>query len=278
MNTINPFSGINLAGEGIFRGVTLALPFDVVRPLLPNGLLLGTQRDTPAGTHPVILSYNSLTNARMSIPSLMPPLTYHEFTLGVPHTYIARGGDITETSPGPYYYMPRLYLDNWWAVFGGVGFWGFLKTFAEFRVGAAEFSVASTNGDALTSLTWQTDGDPQRSVEAIRDTDDAYRFFLPVKRMLDQPLVSQVPPVGGPIFVVSDFQRRWDAATMRPLSTTETIEPAFQPTFRMKAGAALGARQSTHSPGIDDSKLGSYELIAPWRLSLPYLPVFPEWR
>ncbi len=276
MKTINPFSGINLYGEGVFRGVTLAIPDDVVRPLLPPGLMLGPQDDTRGGTHPVILSYNSLANARMSVPSLVPALTYSEFTLGIPHTYIARG-EIDATSPGPYYYMPRLYLNSWWAVFGGIGFWGFPKAYAGFDVGASHFRVRATSGERLTSLTWETDGDPQRPVDSIRDIDDRYRFFLAVRRMLDQPLVSQVPPQGGPIFVVSDFQRRWDAATMRPLTTTETLEPSFQPNFKMKQGASLDATQSLHSVGIDDNKLGSYELIAPWRLSLPYLPIFPAW-
>jgi hypothetical protein len=81
---------------------------------------------TPAGTHPVIASFNDLSRAQMSVPSLMPVLNYNEYTLGIPYTYIARGG-LNRNSPGPYYYMPKLFLNSTLAVIGGVAFWGFRK-------------------------------------------------------------------------------------------------------------------------------------------------------
>ncbi|MEO5818042.1 MAG: acetoacetate decarboxylase family protein [Gemmatimonadaceae bacterium] len=266
MNTLNPFSAINLGGNGVFRGVTLAVPKERVEALLPTGLALGEQSVTPAGTHPVIASFNDLTHAQMSVPSLMPVLNYNEYTLGIPYSYIARGG-LNRNSPGPYYYMPRLFLDSMLAVIGGVGFWGFRKVPATFQVDDDRFAIRGDGGQALTSLTWKASG-------AFKPVS-SYPNFEPIRRMLDQRLISQVPPLGGPIFVVSDFDRRWDAATLRPLETTIAIDEDFVPDVKSFASCTVG--RGTTSPGIDKSVLGSYELDTPWRLSFPYLPIMREW-
>ena len=87
----NPFAAINLHGDGTMRGVTLALPTDRVRDLLPAGMELGAQDVSPKGTHPVILFFHDMFRAQMSIPTLLPNMTYHEHSVGVPFTYISRG-------------------------------------------------------------------------------------------------------------------------------------------------------------------------------------------
>jgi hypothetical protein len=265
MNTINPFSAINLGGDGVFRGVTLAVPKERVQALLPSGLVLGEQTVTPAGTHPVIASFNDLSHARMSVPSLMPTLNYNEYTLGIPYSYIARSG-LNRNSPGPYYYMPKLFLDSMLAVIGGVSFWGFRKVPASFNVDGERFAITDS-GQALTSLSWTSAG-------ALKPVS-SYPNFEPIRSMLDQRLISQLPPLGGPIFVVSDFDRRWEAATLRPLETTLAIDSDFVPDCTSFAQYTVG--RGTTSPGIDKSVLGSYELVTPWRLSFPYLPIMREW-
>jgi hypothetical protein len=266
MNTLNPFSAINLSGDGIFRGVTLAVPTARVEALLPPGLVLRAQSVTPAGTHPVIASFNDLSRAQMSVPSLMPVLNYNEYTLGIPYTYIARGG-LNRNSPGPYYYMPKLFLNSTLAVIGGVAFWGFRKDPAFFHVEDDRFAIRTQGEQPLTSLSWKPTG-------AFKPSGD-FVNFEPIRKMLDQPLISQVPPIGGPIYVVSDFDRRWDVATVRPLETTLSIEEDFVPDCKSFATCTIG--RGTTAPGIDKSVLGSYELVAPWRLSLPYLPIMRAW-
>lgn len=266
MNTLNPFSAINLSGDGVFRGVTLSVPTALVTKLLPPGLALGAQGVTKPETHPVIVSYNELTRAQMSVPSLLPILNYYEYTLGIPYTFIARGG-LNHNSPGPYYFMPKLFLNSTLAVIGGVAFWGFHKTPARFNVGDEHFNILTGQGEQLTSLEWEPSGDFMPIA--------GYPNFEPIREMLDQPLVSQVPPTSGPIFVVSDFDKRWDAARLRPLRTTLTIDEDF--VHGCKSFAQCTAGPATTSPGIDRNVLGSYELIAPWRLSMPYLPIMRAW-
>ncbi|MEP6733532.1 MAG: acetoacetate decarboxylase family protein [bacterium] len=270
MNTLNPFSAINLHGDGVFRGVTLAAPIESVESLLPSGLALGDQTVTPKGTHPVIVSFNDLSRAVMSVPTLLPVLNYHEYTLGIPYSYVSRGG-MNRNSPGPYYYMPRLYLNSVLAVLGGIGFWGFLKRLASFKVDEEQFIISTETDELLTSLTWKPAGEHRPVGE--------YAFFEPIRQMLDQPLISQLPPLDGFPFVVSDFDKRWDVATVRPLETTVEIDAAFVPQFRSSVRAQLNGKTLRETArGIDKSPLGSYELVAPWRLGMPYVPLMRAWE
>ena len=256
----NPFAAINLNGTGTMRGVTLALPTDRVRDLLPAGLELGDQQVTPAGTHPVILFFHDMFRAQMSIPTLLPNMTYREHSVGVPFSYISRGS-ITPGFPGPYYFMPKLYLDNFWATLGGLVFWGFAKEMATVNVTAESYTVTSMAGQRLTSLAWKKlDGEHR----PIRE----YPNFEPVRQMLSQPIISMLPLAMGPFFILSDFDKQWETATVCPMQTSLEVDVEYVPGYPGGRTPASG-----WSPGIDQSVIGSYELRALWRLSLPYPPL-----
>ena len=265
-----PFNLVNLHGQGTFRSVTLALPTAQVLRFLPAGLVLGPQDVTPPGTHPVILSFNALYRAEMSVPTLLPSLTYHEFTFGVPFSHLPAGplaralGSLTgqrDAAPrGPYYYMPRLFLDSVLATLGGVVFWGYAKKLARFTVGADRFAIQGEDGRPQVSLGFAAVGQPQPVA--------ALPHFAAVQAMLDQPLLSQLPAALGPIFVVADFDKQWDTATLRPLHTSVRAEAEFVPGFGPGSHPASGVAE-----GIDASVLGSYELNAAWLLGMPHAPV-----
>jgi hypothetical protein len=87
--------------------------------------------------------------------------------------------------------------------------------------------------------------------------------------MLSQPIISMVPASLGPFFILSDFDKNWDVAAVQPIQTGLEVDVEYVPGYG-------GGRYpvSGWSPGIDESVLGSYELRAPWRLSIPYPPVF----
>ena len=266
----NPFNRVNLHGQGLFRSVTLALPLAQVRSLLPAGLLLGPQAVSPVGTHPVIVSFNALQRAEMSLPTLMPALTYHEFTLGVPYCLLPRGrlgraaaalSGRAETRPyGPYYYMPRLYLDSVLATVGGLLDWGYAKRLARFTVSADCFAIRGEDGTPLIDLAFEATGPAQPPADLPH--------FAAVRDMLDQPLVSQLPAALGPLFVVADFNKRWDQATLRPLRTQVRVSSSVVPGF----GPALHPADG-QAEGIDQSVLGSYALDAPWLLGMPHVPL-----
>jgi hypothetical protein len=266
MTSANPFAAINLNGTGTMRGVTLALPTDRVLDLLPAGLELGEQQVTPAGTHPVILFFHDMFRAQMSIPTLLPNMTYHEHSVGVPFAYISKSG-ITPGVPGPYYFMPKLYLDNLWATLGGLFFWGFAKEMASVTVTADSYTVNSMTGQRLTSLTWKN-----LKKQAFRPIAEVENFE-PVRQMLTQPIISMLPAAMGPFFILSDFDKDWQTATVSPLETSLEVDIAYIPGYPCGRFPAAG-----FSPGIDRSVLGSYELRAPWRLSLPYPPLLAARR
>ncbi|HUI77146.1 MAG TPA: acetoacetate decarboxylase family protein [Bryobacteraceae bacterium] len=260
MTPPNPFAAINLNGDGTMRGVTLALPAGRVRDFLPAGLELGTQDVTPPGTHPVILFFHDMFRAQMSIPTLLPNMTYHEHSVGVPFSYLS-SGSLTPGNPGPYYFMPKLYLDNFLATLGGLLFWGFAKEMGSVTVTAERYTVTSLTGLRVTSLAWKPEEADYRPIAE-------YGNFEPVRQMLSQPVIALAPASIGPFFILSDFDKAWDVATIRPLHTALEVDVEYVPGF---AGGRYPA--DGWSPGIDSSVLGSYVLRAPWRLSLPYPPL-----
>jgi hypothetical protein len=262
MTPANPLAAINLNGTGTMRGVTLALPTDRVRNFLPAGLELGEQKVTPPGTHPVILFFHDMFRAAMSIPTLLPNMTYREHSVGVPFSYLS-SGSITPGFPGPYYFMPKLYLDNLWATLGGLVFWGFAKEMASVTVTADSYTVNSMAGQRLTSLGWKK----PRQEECLPIAE--YPNFEPIRQILSQPIISMLPMAMGPFFILSNFDKAWESATIRPLETSLEVDVEYVPGY---AGGRYPA--SRWSPGIDSSVIGSYELRAPWRLSLPYPPLF----
>jgi len=266
MTPANPLAAINLNGNGTMRGVTLALPTSRVLDLLPAGLELGDQKVTPAGTHPVILFFHDMFRAQMSIPTLLPNMTYREHSVGVPFAYISKGS-ITPGVPGPYYFMPKLYLDNFWATIGGLFFWGFAKEMGSVNVTATSYTVTTITGQRLTSLSWKNPGkQPFLPIAQVE-------HFEPVRQMLTQPIISMLPAAMGPFFILSDFDKDWQTATVRPLETALEVDVEYVPGYSGGRYPGTG-----YSKGIDESVLGSYELRAPWRLSLPYPPLFAARR
>ncbi len=260
----NPFAAINLHGDGNIRGVTLALPLDRVRDFLPAGLELGPQDVTPAGTHPVVLFFQDLFHAHMSVPMLLPNMTYHEHTFGIPFTYLSRDS-ITPGYPGPYYYMPKLYLDDFQATLGGRLVWGLAKEMASFQVTADRCTITSLAGQRMTSLTWKPIEGPDAAYRPLAD----FPHFEPVRQMMNQPLINMVPAAIGPFFLLADFDKNWEVASIRPMQTAVEVDVDYV------TGYAVGRYpQAGWFPGIDQSVLGSFELRAPWRLSLPYPALF----
>ncbi len=255
----DPFSLINVNAESTMRGVTLALPSDRVRTLLPSGLELGAQDLTPPGTHPVTLFFNDMIRVQANIPGIWPAQTYREHILGIPYTYLTKGS-LMPGKPGPYYYMPKLYLDNLSAVAGGRLFWGFSKDMASFQVTGDRYSVYAQNGHRVTSLAWEPAQENYRPVSE-------YPLFAPVRQMLSQPNISMLPLAYGPFFFRSDFDRDWDTATLCPQRTAVDVDVSYVTGYDSGRYPASG-----WTPGVDESMLGSYVLRTYWRLSIPYLP------
>jgi hypothetical protein len=261
MNPFDPFNLFHLAGVGTMRNITLALPIETVRSVLPHGLELGPQQMTPPGTHPVIMGFHDMFRLHTSIPTLLPSMTYHEHSVGIPYCYVTPGMVAAQTL-GPYYFMPILFLDNLWAALGGILFWGYAKQVAAFCIDRGRFSIRRPSGEPLLSLSYEGVGEPR----PIAD----YPYFELQRQVISQPLVSMVPVGLGPFFVIAGFPKKWDVARVRPLRAVIDVSTEYV------AGLSSARYPSAgQSPGIDASAMGAYELYAPFQVGSPYPPMPP---
>ncbi len=256
MKPPSPYNDVRLIGDGVMRGATLVLPTQSVQDLLPHGLTLGPQTLTPPGTHPVVLFFHDLFRAHMSIPTLLPSMTYREQVVGIPFAHVTRAF----TGPsGPFFFMPRLWLDNFLATAGGLLWWGFAKKLARITVTADRYSVATESGHPLIALDFEQVGEPLPLSH--------FPHFEPLRELMDQPLVSQLPAAMGPLFACSDFAKNWRTARVRPLRTAVQIDTAFV------TGLPCGRFPETDlHPGIDESPFGGYEIHTQWSQGLIYPP------
>jgi hypothetical protein len=250
-------TGLHLTGITHMRGALLTLPIETIKRLLPPGLEPGIQTITSPGFHPVLLFFNDNFRTRLSVPSLIPSITYHEFHIGIPYTSLTQGPG---SGSGPFYFMPHLYLDHWAPIAGGILFWGFAKQIASMLVTGNSYTVTDALGRTVASLQWSAD-------DRFEIPWSPVLSFIPFQQilpMLQQPLVSRLPVSVGPYFVVSDFIREWDTAMVRRLQngSSQTI---------------LTASTSHHSrstPNSNEDPMVYFEVTAGWDLSLPYSPGF----
>jgi hypothetical protein len=256
---------VYVRGGSTMRGLILPTPVHLVRELLPAGLELGEpQIQAGAGKYPVFLFFNDVFRLVWSIPTLDPSVTYHEFQIGIPYTYLSTGWPARGSS-GPYYFMPRLCLDHIMPVLGGIFFWGFAKEMARIRVTQNTYTVTSLWGQEIAAYEWIRELFPKPFLP-VSD----FPFFEPVRQVLDQTIVSQLPAAMGPVFVLSDVHRDWDAGFLRLLGRP----------IRVEVGGLIGNSAGTSpyvvnsAAGLDQHGLGPFELRVPWRLSLPYPPPF----
>jgi hypothetical protein len=259
MNPFDPANVVNLSGTGTMRGVTLALPTRTVRDLVPNGLELGSQSITPPGTHPVMLGFHDIFRLHLSIPSLLPNMTYHEHSVGIPFCYTANS-PLWGGSAGPYFYMPTLRLDNVLATMGGVFFWGLPKQLARIDASSGWYRVLGEDGRPLVTISWEDTGDEFRPI-------DEFANFPPIQQALEQPLIGMAPCSIGPWFVVADFPKRWEITTIRPISTVTDVHSSYVVGFSSGRYPENGS-----SAGIDSSVLGSFEMRTEFLMSAPYPP------
>lgn len=262
MTALRPPLAVQLEGECMMRIRIIALPKERVRQMLPPGLALGPyppEMNIDPGSHPVLLCFNDVFRLQLSCPSLIPSLTYHEFQIGIPYIYLSSGPP-QEGVNGPYYFMPRLYLDRWLPIIGGVTFWGFAKQPASIRVTENSYVVTGPAGESVASLFWRPGSERAQVPPLIDDT-----ILGIIRAILKQTLISRVPAGAGPYFALSEFVRTLQI----PLSMETTVEvQAMDIPLQMRERL----QPDEWVPGISDSVLGGFFARVPWVLSLPYIP------
>ena len=203
--------------------------------------------------------FHTFTHCQFSFPTLLEPMHFHEQTLGVP--YVAMGPCGEWTDPAPYYFMPRVYLDDPWVWMIGRTYWGFNKEMATVNVGETCYTISSPTGAPMARLAWNGSGGEARA--AIY----GYQDFDALRSMLSQPLISFLLSAAGPVPVLTDFDRNWNLATVRRIHPVLEILPCYQHGFEGEFREIPGEEERT-GPAL----VGAYELSGPWWLSFPYPP------
>jgi hypothetical protein len=246
------------------------MPSAVVESMLPYGFCLGPQTLTRKGTHPVVLFFQEMVRAHMTIPSLLPNMTYHEQIVGIPYTYVNSVLPWLR-SPGPFFYMPNLFLSEWLPTIGGQLYWGFNKQVAPVTVTDSTWTVFGDHGEPVIGFRHRL---PRRASHewkpVARHPYPNFDWFSGPNGLMVQPLLSQMPVGYKIVPVASNFNKLWDQAVIRPLEGQVEIHESFIPT--LPTGRFPSHRK--WAPSIARSPFGCFELLAPWRLTIPYAP---EW-
>lgn len=254
---LGPLGNVELVGDGVIRAVTLEMPIETARSFLPYTLELAPQTMTRPGTHPIVMFFQEMVRAHMTVPSLLPNMTYHEYVLAVPHTRTT--GAFGMGSSAHMQFMPKLYLSEWLPTLGGLFFWGFAKQMAHYRVTSNKIAISSYRAeDPLVSLNY--DYEPDTEFKPVSE----YSHFGPLQEIMSEPLVSQLPAAMGPFLVCSNYDKIWSQALLRPISTEITVHESFVP--NLPTGIFPGGKS------ITTSALGAVEIRAPWKLSVLYPP------
>jgi hypothetical protein len=266
---LNPYRSMRLIGRWNLHVVQIALPIDNVRAMLPPGLALAPQQLTPEGTHPVRLYFTADLHATLSWPPGIDML-YNEQCFGVP--FVSRVAQAFPVAPsGPYYYMPRLWLDDWVPTYGGLVFWGYEKRLANIEVAAEKEDekdwIVYRVADRMTGIPQITARWQLEPGEPVRVSNEPN--FAAQQAVMDQPVVSQVPWSMGPYQALAHFDMTWNAAIVQGIQAEVEIHQPFIP--------GLPVARFPRTRGIADDPFGSYVLTCPWELGLAYGADLADW-
>ena len=130
----------------------LGFPDEVVRAMLPAGLELDRQFLTPPGQHPVVLYFGWQDQVRVNF--WPRGWDYLEFIISIPYVRHADLG-LRTAVPGPFIYMPRLFLNKRAPVLLGVWAYGYNKALAEMSADDRHYAVRAQDGSPIVSCSFE---------------------------------------------------------------------------------------------------------------------------
>ena len=202
------------------------------------------------------MGFHEMFRLQTSVPSLLPSMTYHEHSVGVP--VLLRRPGRAGAARGPYFFMPIVLLDHVLATIGGLLFWGYAKRLATIRDADGRYSATAMSGEPVVSVSYEYTGEakPIADVSATSSCSGRRcrkRSSRRSRSAWDRSSCSRV------------FRKRWEVATIRPLRAVTEIFTDYV------VGLSSGRYPATdRSADINESVMGSYELSAPWQLGSPY--------
>ncbi len=151
-----PWSSLYGMAQTSGANAVFGLPAADVAKTLPKGLELAPQTLTGPGQHPIIILFGWQDRVR---PNIFPGgVDYKEFIIAVPYVQHA-DPKLRKQVPGPFIYMPRLYLNKDFPIWLGVYGYGYKKEKARIMADEDSYEVRNIKtGAPIISATYTAAG------------------------------------------------------------------------------------------------------------------------
>lgn len=242
-----PWSSMYGMAQTSGANAVFALPRAVVAKTLGFGLELAPQDMTDGDEHPVILLFGWQDAVR---PNRLPfSGRYLEFIYAVPFVQHA-DKKLHEGCPGPFIYMPQLYLDSVIPTLLGIFGYGYNKSMANIRADSREYVVSDRrSGSPIVSCSFKPAGNTGSEVD--------FKHFRITRKPYELPLISKTP-LGGWHYSFYDFAL--GQALIQPISMSIQIH-------NTQVG---GLPPGTHNiPSIQQKALGAFFVSTDATISNP---------
>ena len=235
-----------VAGEYSTYFVPMCFKKEIVQSMLPNWLKLVPLPNVAGEVYPVIFMFGHQKDVRFQWGIFNRfGFDYEEFAVGIPYVQMAK------TAQGPFYVMPRLYLNRLLPVIVGY-FWGFAKETARIQSGKDSYQVKDHKNHLLISGKFKPCG------KSGKPSDFPFFEEMEKQKMLQQrPLIDKT--FWGS-YVCVKFDRDSDQTEIQPVEANVQIATSFLP------GLPIGEYQ-VHD--INEAPLGAFRMRTPWTMSLP---------
>lgn len=177
-----PWSGMYGMAQTRGANAVIALPRATVATMLEPGLELAAQDMTAPDQHPVLLLFAWQGDVR---PNRVPfgGGNYLEFIVSVPFVQ-HQSARLRADCPGPFIYMPQLFLDQLFPTLLGIWGYGYNKELATIRADESDYTVFRRNTQiAMISASYRKTGDTGSEVD--------FPHFKTTRKPYSLPLISR---------------------------------------------------------------------------------------
>ncbi len=249
---------------GLYRAGAhvISASIESARQVLPPELELAPQDVSEPGTHPLVFMFGFQKDVRHVLfgwPATIPflePADYTEFVFAVPFVQLKPQFRKSGAYHGPFYYMPRLFLDASLPIALGY-LYGFHKQRRQISADRHDFEILNSDGHA--PMLRAHFSDPSAPFASASDVP----AFRSLQKLLSLPVIGKLS-IGYYLcsrFTWNDGEEGKAGLQVAPAaSTLEVLTPFFP------GAQAL----SSSSSGLGHETLGSFRMISNWRLRGPF--------
>lgn len=247
--------------KGTFDATVFIVPLakEKVQSILPKGLELAPQTSTSEDKHPVLVILGKQKRVRnvMGSSTLPYEFNYTETVVAIPYTQVSKNRLRGVKYRGPYYFMPKIFLDNAVPQILGLPY-GYEKVQSAFALAPkkvegktyASYSISKGGKTFVSALS--------QAASEVGSPED-FANFAEVQQMLDQPIIG----IRKDGFTCSSFDWNKDN-NLQIQSITASLRVASP-----LVHGGIGPFDFS-SKGIARAKLGAFNILSDWHMVGPF--------